>query len=142
VLEAEIAQYLENQTIGNYDETGVSSEPWSIFIASLPSSPDECIAMYPKPGSDSDPKLGYDNVGLQFIIRGTKDPRPALQKGRDIYNALQGFHMKSFISGGAFVLHCIGVQSGPYHIGRDDNSRHEYTLNFDLEIRNKSQYRE
>jgi hypothetical protein len=142
MLEAEIAKYLEAQKIGNYDETGVSSDPWSIFIASLPSSPDECIAIYPTGGDDADTKLGYDNPRVQFIVRGTLDPRPALQKARDIYNTLQGFHMKSFISGGVFVLHCQGVQSGPVHIGRDENNRHELSLNFDLEIRNKSMHRE
>lgn len=139
MLLTEIAQYLHNQGIVMFDETGVSGD---CFISVLPSSPDSVVAIFPSGGDGSDVKLGYDSPTVQVIVRGTQDPRPTLSRAQDIYNALHGFHSDSFIVNGLYVVSCQGIQSGPTHIGRDENGRHENSLNFELEIRNQSTHRE
>lgn len=135
----EIAQYLHYQGIVTFDPDGVTGD---CFISTLPSSPDECVAVYPSGGSQADGKLGYDTPSVQLIVRGTMDPRPALNRAQQIYDTLHGFSHGTFLQNGIWVLNCVGTQSGPAHIGRDQNGRNEYSLNFDLEIRNQSGNRE
>lgn len=139
MLLSEIAQFLHNQGIVTYDPEGVEGD---FFISALPSSPDECVTIYPSGGSQADGKLGYDMPSVQLIVRGTMDPRPALNRAKRIYDALHGYSHAPFVSDGIWVLNCVGTQSGPVHIGRDQNGRNEYSLNFDLEIRNQSGNRE
>ncbi len=133
MLSTEIAQYLAAQGEGTFDETGVTGD---IFICTLPSTPDQCIAIYPQGGPPADGKLGYDSPGCQIVVRSTTDPRPGLERAMRIYNLLHGFHHGRFIAGGTWVVSCLGVQSGPVPIGQDGNNRHEFSLNFNLEVEN------
>jgi hypothetical protein len=134
VLAVEIAQYLQARGLGVFDELGSAG---SIFIALLPESPDEVIGIYPKGGHQADGPLPYDAPVVQVIVRGTQDPRPAAERAQGVYDALHGFHHDKFVPEGTWILGCRGVQSGPIHIGRDQNGRHEYSLNFELQTLNE-----
>lgn len=129
----EVAKYLQTLGVGSFDETGVGGD---IFIESLPAAPDEAIALYSTAGLQADGRNPYDYPGLQLIVRGTQNPMPARQRAQEIYDLLHGFHGKSFITDGTWVVNCLGTQSGPVHIGQDANRRHEYSLNFQMHILN------
>lgn len=134
----EIAQYLHAAGIVTYDPTGINGD---CFISVLPSSPDNCVAIYPTGGYQADNKLGYDFPTVQIIVRGTQDPRPAYTRAQNIYDKMQNFYGQ-FVDGGTPILRCYGIQSGPIHLGADAKGRHEYSLNFELEVRNKTEHRE
>ena len=133
MLIREIALYIDSQNIGTFDETGTSG---NIFISTIPPLPDECICIFPTGGPTGDAKLNYDNPNIQIWIRGTQHPLTGLEKANQVYKALQGFNGQAFASGGHYIVDCLGIQSYPIHIGKDDNERHEYSLNFSLEIKN------
>jgi hypothetical protein len=139
VLLSEIGLYLHGLGIVTFDPNGVSGD---FFISVLPSSPDSCVAVYPTGGYKPDGKLAYDFPTVQLIVRGNQDPRTAYSKAMGIYGALNGFNNGSFVPNGFWVVSCQGIQSAPTHLGQDKNFRHEYSLNFELEIRNISTHRE
>lgn len=133
MLVAEVATYLASQGLGTFDTTGTSG---TIFVEVLPESPDECVAVYSRAGSGSDSGLPYDYPNVQVLVRGTQDPRGAESVAKSIYDALHGLRNISLTVGGTWLVGCKGIQSGPVHIGRDDNGRHEYSLNFALIVKN------
>jgi hypothetical protein len=136
MLVQEIAQYLSYEGFGTYSETGDST----IFLVSMPDSPDEAIMVTPTGGYVSDVKTPYDDVTLQIIVRGTTDPVPAMQRAQAIYDALHGFPQgvaaKSFVTDGALIIGCEGLQPSPVSMGTDENGRHEYSLNFHIHVNN------
>lgn len=138
MLVDEIAQYLHQQGLGVFAPDGIGGD---IFVATLPQAPDECVMLRPTGGFAADSKLGYDDPTVQILVRGTQDPRTGGERAQAIYGALQGLHDVA-LPGGTWVVSCLGLQSGPVHIGSDGNGRHEYSLNFRFEIRSLSANRE
>lgn len=123
-----IARYLHDQGIGVFSIAG----PGNIFPERMPSSPDEAIYLHTDPDGENDSELGYDQVALQVIVRGTKDPRVAKAKADEIYGALQGLGPVTLPDGTRLIsLH----GSVPGSIGADGNGRYEYSINFSAEIR-------
>lgn len=138
MLVEDIAKLLHNKDIGVYDKEGISG---NIFINTMPPKPDDCIAIYQRGGLPSDAKLGYDNPTVQVMLRGTNPFTPS-QLGGEIYSLLHGMGGEHIIEDGALVIYCHGLQSEVNYIGRDDNNRHEFSLNFQFEIVNKTKHRE
>lgn len=153
----EIAKYLHNHGVCRFDETG---DTGNTFIEKQPPSPDICVTLYTSPGTPGDSKNGYDTPGVQVLVRGTHDPRIAYDLAYDVYNRLHGFtsgvltaqYVTVDIFGraemsqttdadGTWVVSCLATQT-PVHIGRDKKGRHEYSINFMLDIRNNSAHRE
>lgn len=132
MLVSEMAQYLNDQGIGVFDETGSTGD---IFIMTMPSTPDDTICLYSKGGLSADGKLGYDQAKIEILVRGV-NVITTQQKAQSIYNKLQGFHNNYFKSGGFWIVNCIGDQSAPNFIGKDENRRYEFSLNFTIEIQN------
>lgn len=130
MLEKEIAIYLDNLEILEFDETGLTG---NTFINTLPSQPDELIGIYLKGGTEPDIWNNYRSPGVQFIVRGTEDPRWANQKAEEIYEALNG--LSSIQLGVFYLVGCFGEQSSAIHIGQDGNGRHEFSINFQLEVK-------
>ena len=128
----EIAEYLQFKNLGVFDPIGNTGD---IFIFTMPSSPDNIIALYGRGGSAADGKLGYDPLSVEIIVRGIY-AIPTQQKAQNIYNVLQGFHNNNFIEDGTWIVSCIGDQSGPNFISKDENKRYEFSLNFTVEIKN------
>ena len=128
-LTVQLAHYLHDQAVGTFDETGVTGD---IFVECLPETPDQAIAVYATGGPGGDGKLPYDNPTIQVIVRGNQDPRAPGALAQTIYDLLHGFRNSTFMTSGAWIVGCRGIQSAPVHIGRDENGRHEYSLNFQL----------
>ena len=129
---SEIAEYLQDMSLGLFDPVGISG---NIFIFTIPDKPDTAIALYSRGGSAADTKLGYDPLSIEIIVRG-KNAIPTNELAQNIYNTLHGFHNNSFIKDGVWVISCIGDQAGPNYIQKDENKRFEFSLNFTIEIKN------
>lgn len=127
----EVAEYISDNGIGIFDKTGLGG---NIFINMLPSSPDICISIYDSGGRQADSKLGYSLLSFQVIVRGDLNPFSSRSKAQLIYDLLHGF-TGLFVDNGHWIVSCLGIQSGPTHIGTDDNGRHEYSLNFRLDYK-------
>lgn len=138
MLIAEIAQYLNAQGIGVFESGGLGGD---IFIESCPSSPDNVIYITGTGGPQGDGKFPVDRPTLQIIVRGGVNPIAAQSRAQSIYNILHGFHHARFCDDGYWIVGCWGIQSSPTHIGVDDLGRHEYSLNFQLEIENITAHR-
>lgn len=129
----EIAQYLDDQGIGTYDEVGDAGD---IFLCVLPDEPGAAIMLRPTGGAQGDGKLTLDRETVQIVIRGADlDPVPPGNRAQSVYDLLHGFHHQSFIAGGAWILNCRAVQPAA-HVGRDENGRHEYSINFEIDLEN------
>lgn len=133
-LVVQIATYLSDQSIGIFDETGAAGD---IFIAILPASPNEAIAIFPSGGSiaQGTRQSRVGSPAVQILVRGDQDPRTAEDRAQLIYDLLEGFHAASFVADGYHIVDCRGAQSAPVHIGQDENSRHRYSLNFQLKTK-------
>ena len=122
-LITEIAQYLDNEGIGTFDESGTTG---NIFIASLPQTPDTCISIYPNGGLPADSKMSYDKPTIMILIRGTTNPIIAETLAQQIYDQLHGFHHNTFVESGLWILSCLAAQSAPNWLNVDENGRHEF----------------
>lgn len=135
----ELALYLDAQALGVYepDEAG-----GTIFVEKMPQTPDEAIALFATGGLQASGKHGYDSPTVNVQVRGPEnDPLAALAKAEAVYGALQGLH-RATLPGGTRVINCRGLQSYPVSLGRDDNERQGYSINFEFEVRNITANRE
>lgn len=133
MLSAEVAQFLAYEGLGTYDGGGISG---TIFVEMLPESPDELIGIYSTGGNPSEACLPYDKPIIQAVIRGTINPLTSGAKAQQVFDALNGFHSGYMVDAGIWVLGVHAVGSGPTHIGRDENGRHEYSINFEFYVKN------
>jgi len=127
----EIAQLLHDLGVGTYTPNTAGG---TIFLAALPTSPDRCMAVARYGASEADSKLPYDEISIQIRCRGSAvDARQAEQDAQNVYDALHGLENRE-LAGGTWLALAVGIQSGPVYIGRDQNGRHEYVVNFRAEI--------
>lgn len=126
-----------------FDEAGVGG---NCFVNRLPSAPHLAV-MIKQTGGNFLPDgkaLGYDEPTLQVLVRGTKDPRSGAALAQALYDHYHGLHAVTLDPAGEAVrlIDCSSLQSGPEHIGTDENDRHMYSLNLALHVRNETQHRE
>lgn len=114
-----------------FDESGAAG---NVFVGSMPSGPDEAVAVMPTGGFGQPSKLAYDLPTLQILVRGRRcDPVAPYEHARAIYAELHCLDGVVLDQGGHHetrVVSITGMQSDPIPLGRDDNDRHEYSLNF------------
>jgi len=129
---AEIAEYLAFNGIGLFDESGTLGD---IYILNMPSTPNNVITLYARGGVAGDGKLGYDPLSIQIMVRGS-ELKVTFKRAQTIYNLLHGFGSDKFTANGRYVISSIADQAGATYIGKDDNKRFEFSLNFTMEIVN------
>lgn len=128
VLE-EVGQLLAELGLGTYEAGG------TIYLVTLPSEPDECMAVTRYGGREADAALGYDEIGLQVRVRGSADDVTTGEaKAQAVYDHLHGLRMRYLTPGGTWLQMAIGTQAGPVYIGRDGGGRPEWTVNFRCEL--------
>lgn len=112
------------------------------FLDDLPERDGLTIGVYGRGGLPAEGGLGYDFPQLQVIVRAADaDPRPAHAKARAIYDAMADLHHHT-LPDGTFLVGCSADQSEPVRIGPDANGRHQYGLNFTLDVRAQTTHRE
>ena len=131
MLASEVAEWIgTNITNCSFDSTGVNG---NVFISTMPSSPDT-VVMVSEYGGIVDDKNPFSDINVQARVRGTKDPRVGYNIAKEIFDELQGLTNTTLISSGSSVIKVV-AQNTPIDIGRDDNGRHEWTVNFNIEVR-------
>lgn len=136
-----IAQQLSNDGFGTYSPTAVyTADQVGICLENMPTQPNQIIGVFGYSGGESDIRLPFDQPSIQVRVRGDENPMTSRNIAEQIYNT---YHGKSYfpLPSGEYVVGMIGSQSGPIPIGRDENGRHEHTVNFRLMIRNPSLHR-
>lgn len=137
VLASEIAEWIgDNITSCSFDTTGITG---NVFISTMPNSPDT-VVMVSEYGSIGDDKNPFDDISVQVRVRGTRDPRVSYNIAKEIYNELHGLTNTVLISDGTRIVKVV-AQNTPIDIGRDDNLRHEWTVNFQVEVYNSTSNR-
>lgn len=127
---AEIAEYLEMLGILVFSEAAGGDT----FIARVPASPDAVVVITPTSGTAPEFAQAYDNPSFQVRVRGAgADPGPAFNRAKQILDTLHG--LGSVDIGTTHVVMLTAAQSQPESIGTDDNGRHEFTINFDADVR-------
>lgn len=135
MIVVELAKRLHAAGIVVFDETGTSGDA---FIGRNPSEPDESVALTPYPGPPSDSGLPYDLESFQVRIRSAPfDPRPGINKAKQIYDALHGLRAIT-LADGTYLVSCLANHTSPAPLGPDGNNRDEWTLSFTTEVRNNN----
>lgn len=132
-----VARYLEVLGLLSYDPTGRSGDT---FMETMPSGPDECVALSIYGGPEADSLLPYDEPALQVRTR-ARDPRVSRDRGVAIRDELHGLGPIT-LPDGTLLLSCIAIQSAPATIGQDAVGRHEHTVNYRTEVHAPSAHRD
>lgn len=126
----DIANHLEALGLLTFQETAGGDT----FIGHVPAKPDFVVVLTPTPGLAPEYAHAYDYPAFQVRVRGGgADPRPAYDKAMAIRNALHGIESQQI--GATWVVKLEAAQSEPASLGTDENGRHEFTLNFNADIR-------
>ncbi|MCE5200844.1 MAG: minor capsid protein [Armatimonadota bacterium] len=133
MLVAEAGKYLQAQGLGVFDEHGSTGD---IYCEVLPDKPDDVIMVRSTTGPAPDSR-DHDQPDLQVIVRGA-DMLATQQRAQNVYDTLHGFTNAVFVDGGTWIVLCYSLQSGPAYLDRDENERHEYSLNFRLRVKNEN----
>lgn len=131
----EIMQYLANNiTEIDYDATGTTG---NIFDNVLPSAPDKAIMVESTGGFSRDMRnTEYFEPTIRILVRGDQDPRTAKSLANNIIDTIGTLGNDKFISSGDwYVIKSQAIQAMPINIGRDDNNRHRFSCNFELEVK-------
>jgi len=125
-----LAQYLHDLGLVHYDPEGTSGD---CFEETMPAEPAEAVAIFSTGGLPASPRLGYDTVTVQIMVRGTSDPRTARERAWAIYHALHGLRYVNLPDGTEVLW--ITAQHPPEWLQTDENGRHLFAINVQLEIR-------
>ena len=128
-LGGEIARYLDAAGLGTFDETGPSGD---IYVDHMPDTVDSGICVYASGGPPPDVSTSVSRPAVQIIVRGNRSAQEARATAASILAALHGLHDTTFITGGTRVMLCAARQSEPIPLGRDENGRGQYSINFQL----------
>jgi hypothetical protein len=131
----EVMQRLANNiTDITYDETGING---NIFQDNMPAEPDIAIMVQGTGGFPRDMWLtDYFEPTMQIIVRGTRDPRVARSLVDEIIAEIGVLGEEKWItSGNWYVIKCQAIQPQGIYIGPDDNNRHRFSVNFEMEVK-------
>ena len=132
----EVIYFLEGEGVGT---AGVD-----LFPERLPSKPDKALMVESTGGFESDMKHGYTYATFRLLARSGEgaDPRPAKTMLADAYDVLHGFGSGRLVEDGIWVISIQAVQGAPVNIDRDDNNRHRFSQNYQMEYRHVTSHRE
>ncbi len=129
MLSAAVAEYLLGQALG------------TVYVEHLPEEPDDCAAVFSRSGMPPESRLGNETAAIQVLVRGSEtDPRQGYAHALAIYNCLHNLAPNAAIgttSDNQEHVQLISAnQSLPYHLGRDNKGRHEWSMNFTVRLWN------
>ena len=120
----EIADYLAAQGVGTVEV--------DLFVGHLPAAPDTALAVFATGGLPAG-SYPLDEPTIQVRSR-SASLVTAYERLAQVFAALQGLHHIT-LPGGTWLLNCLGMQSAPTGLGRDEADREEFVLNFRLVVR-------
>jgi hypothetical protein len=111
---------------------GLGTVGTNLFVGHLPQEPDTALAIFPTGGFPADGTYPLDEPTFQLRSR-SLDWATGYGLLTQAYTELHGLHHTTL--DGHWVVNCLGLQSAPTGIGRDEAGREEFTINFRLEVR-------
>ncbi len=91
----------------------------------MPQAPDRCVTVF---GSDLRTAGAPDGARLQVRVRGDTSGSMAANDAQTIADRLDDF-TGLFTPDGHYIVR-VSLESGPAHLGADQNQRQEYSVNF------------
>ncbi len=133
-----VAQYLENRDVGTFHSSGVGYTTGQVGIVFdiVPATPDRIIVLSAYAAVD-DPTEPETELSMQVRVRGTRDPRTAIELDDAAFEAFQ--NLPRSLLGGTIVSG-IWRTSGAY-LGVDANGRHERVSNFAIRLHRPTLHR-
>lgn len=129
MIAVEIAQYLHAQGHGTWDPTGPTGD---IYIDEIPDTADSGMSIRASGGPGPDANSLVSRPAVQIIVRGSRSAKETGDLAAAVMTSLHGLHDTVFVAGGTRVMLCTARQSEPIPLGRDENQRYEYSMNFQL----------
>lgn len=128
-----LGQLLHDEGLGVFSTAGTyPAEGWGVFIGLMPDKPDKMIAMMTYPVEDTD--LTSVVTGVQFRLRGLRDPREVENMSDAVYDLL---HNREHYRVNGIPVNLSWRQSGAW-MGQDPNQRIERVENFYLRTERES----
>lgn len=134
------AHYLDGLGLLTYGRAGTDA-----FLEDLPDKPVASVGIYSRPGgAGTDGGHGYDEPGVQFVVRG--DPNDPDTPGRaasgyaraeSIRKALHGLASVTLGEGTAdavWLVQCLATQSAPVNISDDADNRPKWSVEVRCEV--------
>ena len=104
---------------------------WSGYVGGF-GEQDVAVCCFDLPGRKPEVAMAIDYPGLQVIVRGSRDGSSygiCYDQAVKLFNLLQTIpqHPSAYPD----LVSCT-ARTSPAHLGKDENSRHMFSLNFDL----------
>ncbi|MFB4294793.1 minor capsid protein [Nonomuraea sp. ATR24] len=113
----------------------------TIYLNTLPAAPDRCMAIARYPGPPSDSKNPWDEIRLQFRLRGPTDDLTTVENdAQAVYDHLHGLSNRT-LPGGTWLELMVGAQAGPIWMDRDGNDRPNWSVNFRCDLQRPTPHR-
>lgn len=123
MIGTQIANDMEDQSIGTLGT--------DLFIGSLPDTPDDAVAVIDTGGEAPDKELPFSKASFQVLVR-----NELYSAGITKLNAIKTrYHQLTNTTLGDTYFYYILANSDGGHIGRDDNGREVFSINFRTETR-------
>lgn len=117
---------------------GSITAPITIFLGSMPASPDACCAIYETGGIA--PEMGFGSAGIryetpavQLLFRGAAfdyvTPRGLAQTAYEGLSAVEAATLSAGIGETSAFYHWIHPMQAPFSLGPDENQRHRIAFN-------------
>ena len=122
-----LAQIMQSNGLGVFSTSGTyPDDSWGLFLGLTPDQPDRAVSIMAYPVEDTD--LVTVITGVQFRLRGTRDPREVENMSDALYDLL---HNRSHFTVNGVTVELSWRQSGAW-MGQDANQRVERVENFYL----------
>lgn len=123
MLADDIAQYLQDNSIGTLTT--------DLFEANLPDSPDNAIVVIETGGTAPETELPFRSPTFQVYIR-----NKSYSNGRNKLDAVRDLlhNVRNLTIGSTYFYYIFAIAEGG-HVGRDDNSRDLFSINFQAKTR-------
>lgn len=122
-----LATYLQTQ--------GIGTKATDIFVGMMPDIPDNCIMIDQTGGVAPDRYLPVSQPTIQISVRNSSY-LDGLDKAKAIYNLLHKEDDALVLEASGVDVMVIDAMGEPAHIGQDTNSRHLFSMNFAIKLRN------
>jgi hypothetical protein len=136
MITAAFLRYLDTAGLVVFGRTGTDA-----FLEDLPDKPVAGVAAFSRPGgAETDGGHGYDEPGVQFIVRGdpgTGRARSGFERAAGIRAALHGLSAVTLAEGTAdqvYLVQCLATTSAPVNIGVDADNRPRWSIEFRTEV--------
>lgn len=127
-ISEQIATYLSSQSIFNYDEDSVDSETLLDRIHDKQHS----LGIYTKPSRTGDDKNSINIVGIQTLVRGSKNPIESQGYAKQVFDALNCYRGKPFVANENYIIRCITKNGDPVCLGMSENGFFDYSITFEV----------